>query len=51
VEEAVRLGIGGRTAQARSWRDEILLLMIRDGMILVDGEGCLATIRFAGGDD
>jgi hypothetical protein len=39
VAEAVTLAIGGRTAPTRKWRDEILLSMIHDGLIVVDGEG------------
>jgi hypothetical protein len=37
--EAVMLPTGGRTAEARRWRDDLILAMIRGGDLVVDGDG------------
>lgn len=38
-DEAVSLPIGGRTSEARESRDAVLLALIRDRLLVVDGEG------------
>jgi hypothetical protein len=37
--EAVTLGLGGRTAEARRQRDQVILAMIKGGDLVVDGKG------------
>ncbi len=46
--EAVMLGTGGRTAEARRQRDQVILAMIKSGDLFVDGDG-FVFIRDADG--